>query len=260
MEPRPLLETRFRVHVSEQSDGDHWSGGPAYHRGAICPACELPLLLLWDINCKDSRFPQRKFGPLERLPLYFCWGCVNDLSYQLVSGNELRIFSGEQRKGLTFPYQHYPTSFERKALALDSGVPDEIRHLVQKIYSRIGNNDAPSISSKERKVLRDFFGHPVISEMCTVHHQLGGKPLSLYWAMEVFNCPNPACRNDSEDGVPRKKRAMKFVAGIINDPWGGLPMVDPATKETKKDWDYFVSVQFHICDRCWMIYGCNRCD
>jgi hypothetical protein len=53
---------------------------------------------------------------------------------------------------------------------------------------------------------------------------------------------------------------MKFVAGILNDPWGGLPMIEPATRDTKKRWDYFVSAQFHVCDRCWSIYGCNRCD
>jgi hypothetical protein len=77
--------------------------------------------------------------------------------------------------------------------------------------------------------------------------------------MEVFRCPNPTCPSDA-DGAAGKKRAMKFVAGILNDPWGGLPMVEPATKETRRHWNYFVSVQFHICDHCWTIYGCNRCD
>jgi hypothetical protein len=142
---------------------------------------------------------------------------------------------------------------------LDEAVPDEIRRLVQTIYSRIGDDGAPPPTPNEQRVLCDFFGHPVITEMCTVHHQLGGKPLSLLWAMEVFRCPNPACRSDA-DGAPGKKRAMKFVAGILNDPWGGLPMVEPATKEARRHWNYFVSVQFHICDRCWTIYGCNRCD
>jgi hypothetical protein len=69
MEPRAFLKTRYRVKLAKDSDADHWSGGEPYHLGAQCPACRIPLLLLWDINCRDPRFPRRKFGPLERLPL-----------------------------------------------------------------------------------------------------------------------------------------------------------------------------------------------
>jgi hypothetical protein len=53
---------------------------------------------------------------------------------------------------------------------------------------------------------------------------------------------------------------MKFLAGILNDPWAGLPMVEHANEEARKNWNYFVTVQFHICDCCWTILGCNRCD
>jgi hypothetical protein len=139
---------------------------------------------------------------------------------------------------------------------LDDSRPDEILQLVRKIYA--GNED--ELTAKERKVLRDFFGHSVFSNFCTIHHQLGGKPLALLWATEVFRCPNPTCGGDAARKVPQKKRAMKFLAGVLNDPWGGLPMVEPANKKTKGNWNYHVSVQFHICDQCWIIYACNRCD
>jgi hypothetical protein len=260
MEPRPFLKSRYRVHAGKQPDGDHWSGGPAYHRGARCPVCKIPLLLLWDINCTDPRFPRRRFGPLRRLPLYFCWGCVGDLCYQVVDDKRIRIFRGYRYKGPNFPYEPYPECFERRPLALDDARPDEIVRLVRLIYAQVGDENAAGPSAKEYQVLRRFFGHRVVSGFCTVHHQLGGRPISLYWAMEVFRCPNPACSGASKGNAPGAYRAMKFLAGVLNDPWGGLPMAEPATKETKKDWDYYVSVQFHICDRCWTIYACNRCD
>jgi hypothetical protein len=53
---------------------------------------------------------------------------------------------------------------------------------------------------------------------------------------------------------------MSFLAEILNDPWGGLPMVEPATAETKPDWNFLVSVQFLICSKCWSVHACNRCD
>src|SRR5262249_5606259 len=163
----------YRVHVADRPDADHWSGGPANHRGARCPVCKIPLLLLWDINCTDPRFPRRKFGPLEPLPLYFCWGCVSDLSYQVIDGQRIRLFRGLRREGPNFQYEPYPNSFERRPLALDDGRPDEILRLVRMIYARIGDENAPEPTAKDRKTLRGFFGHPVISEFCTIHHQLG---------------------------------------------------------------------------------------
>jgi hypothetical protein len=159
MEPRPLLKTRFRVYAAKRSGGDHWSGGPAYHRGATCPVCRIPLLLLWDINCNDPRFPPRTFGPLERLPLYFCWGCVNDVCYQVVDGKRIRIHPVPRtfrNPGPYFPYKPYPKSFERRPLALDDAVPEEIRRLVQQVYARIGQDDAPGPTAAEKRTLRKF--------------------------------------------------------------------------------------------------------
>src|SRR5262245_52673831 len=116
---RPFLKTRFRVVPGRQDLGDHWLGGEPPQRGANCPVCKIPLLLLWDINCRDQRFPRGKFGPFERLPLYFCWGCVSDLAYQVLPHGRLKLFRTEiMREGTSFPYDPYPPHFERRPLAL----------------------------------------------------------------------------------------------------------------------------------------------
>src|SRR5579864_1402079 len=132
MEPRPFLKTRYRVKLAKRSDADHWSGGKPYHKGARCPACRIPLLLLWDINCKDPRFPRGKFGSLERLPLYYCWGCVNDLSYQVIDQDKIQILPAKRSKGPYFQYKPYPEYFERRGLRLlDGSIPEEIRQAYQ---------------------------------------------------------------------------------------------------------------------------------
>jgi hypothetical protein len=266
MEPRPYLKTRYRVKLAKHSDADHRAGGRPYHRGARCPACKIPLLLLWDINCRDSRFPRRKFGPLERLPLYYCWGCVNDLSYQVVDHDRIRIHPSKRCGGPSFPYEPYPEHFERRGLLLFEGVPDEILRIYQDLVARWDLDDdddnaaVPQPTPKEQKELTRFFGHRVVLPMCFFHHQLGGKPLQRHWAEEVFQCPNPACAETASDRVHPRKRRMKFLAGVLNDPWAGLPMVEPANAETRKSWSYDVSVQYHICHSCWTVLGCNRCD
>ncbi len=264
MEPRALLRKRFRAKLADPSAHDHWSGGKPHHRGANCPACKIPLLLLWDINCRDPRFPRRKFGWLQRLPLYYCWGCVNDISYRVTDDSTIQIHPGKRSKGPSFQYEPYPEFFERRSLALLEGVPNSIRRLIRKMNSRWdateGDAGVPVPARDEQKELTEFFGHPVPLPMCVFHHQFGGKPIQQQWANEVFQCPNSACTGSITDRLRGRRRAMKFLAGILNDPWAGLPMVEPANDETKKQWNYFVSVQFHICDCCWTVLGCNRCD
>ena len=256
MEPKPYIKTRFRVVPSKRSDADHWSGGEPQHKNAICPVCKIPLLLLWDINCKDPRFGRRKFWILERLPLYYCWCCVNDISYQLTDGDRIRIHPPKRRNETSFPYEPYPESFERRALTFDDGFPDKIRRLCVRLLSDF--EFEPSM--QEKKTLREFFGHSVIHGLELTHHQFGGRPMDSYWADEVFCCPNSACSGRITDRIRGRKRPMKFLAGILNDPWGGLPMVEPANDETKDNWNNYVHVQFHICDLCLTTTGANRCD
>jgi hypothetical protein len=184
----------------------------------------------------------------------------------VVARDRIRIHPGRRHSGPTYQYEPYPESFERRGLLLFEGVPDEIMEMCRELSARWQADDEdedtgiPEPTQEEQKQLTDFFGHQVVMPMCMFHHQLGGKPLQRHWAEEVFRCPNPACKGKVSDRVRGKKRALKFLAGVLNDPWGGLPMVEPADKRTKKHWNYFTTVQYHICDCCWTVLGCNRCD
>ncbi|MEZ6141868.1 MAG: hypothetical protein R3B84_14950 [Zavarzinella sp.] len=264
MEPRAFTRTRFRVVLADNSDCDHWAGGKPYHAGARCPNCKIPLLLLWDINCKDPRFPRNKFGKLKRLPLYFCWGCVSEIAYQVVQEDQIEIHSSIQNEGLSFPYDPYPEFFQRRGLQFFTGIPDEIQRIYHELIARWRTADddgpVPRPSVADRKKLAQFFGHPVVLPRCFFHHQLGGKPIVDNWAHEVFLCPNPGCEGTVLDRMLSRKRAMKFLAGVLNDPWAGLPLVDEADEDTRKHWNYHVTVQYHICDCCFTVLACNRCN
>jgi len=258
------MKSRFRVKVSDHSDADHWCGGESCHEGARCPTCDIPLLLLWDINCRDPRFPSRTFGPLDRLPLYYCWGCVSDISYQLVDQARIVVHSQSQRAEPSFPYDPYPTCFERRGLQLFEGIPDAILRIFHELNARwdtaVGSGPVPEPSQEDQQELIEFFGHPVIMPRCFVHHQLGGEPMMDGWAQEVFDCPNPQCTGSANRWGWKRKSRMKFLAGILNDPCAGLPMVDPPNESVQTFWNYEVSVQYHVCDLCWTVLGCNRCS
>jgi hypothetical protein len=144
-------------------------------------------------------------------------------------------------------------------------VPSGIVRLYEQFVARWCSDDKhdtgdPDTTPAEQKLLTEYFGHDVVLPLCFFHHQLGGRPLHHLWANEVFRCPNPNCMGTLADRLRGRKRAMKFLAGVVNDPWAGLPMGEPANARTKKRWDYDVTVQYHICDCCWTVLGCNRYD
>jgi hypothetical protein len=261
MRIRPFLKTRFRAVPGRRDEGDHWLGGEPRHRGAVCPGCKIPLLLLWDINCRDPRFPRRKFGPLDRLPLYFCWGCVSDLAYRVTPQGRLKIFrTGLLRRGPIFQYQPYPAAFERRPLALVTGVPDKVRAALL-AWDRDEDFFGRHLSSRARNTLAGYFGHPISTAMSVFHSQFGGAPTQRWWREEVTPCPNRECPRRRLDR-PRgpKGSSMSFLAGVLNDPLGGLPMVEPPGDVTEHWWNFFVSVQFQVCGKCWTVRACNRSD
>jgi hypothetical protein len=258
---RPFLKTRFRAVPGRQDEGDHWIGGQPRERGATCPVCKIPLLLLWDINCRDRRFPRGKFGPLERLPLYFCWGCVSDLAYQVLPQRRIKLLgTDEMREGPQFPYGPYPSHFERCPLALSTDVPVEVRTALAE-WGPENDRMGRRLTRRRKGILREYFGHPVTASMCLFHSQFGGVPTQRWWAEESAPCPNKQCPNN-RPATPRgnRHRSMSFLAGVLNDPLGGLPMVERADQVTERWWNFFVSVQFQICGKCRTVRSCNRSD
>jgi hypothetical protein len=259
---RPFFKARFRVRPEREAVGKHWSGGPAYHKGAECPVCEKPLMLLWDLSADDieSRTGDARFAATKRLPLYFCWGCVGDLYYRVISEKEIHVVENRDgRKGGGAEYEDYPEFFPRRAIELVEGVPQEVKAVISK-WRPEKDSFGRRLSAADKAVLGGFFGHPVAWSLELFFHQLGGEPLAKLWNEPLF-CPNAGCSSGLVNRLLRKKgRPMKFLAGVLNDPPAGLPMIEPLTEETTKHWNHFVSVQFHVCDKCLIICGCNRSD
>ncbi|MFL5340310.1 MAG: hypothetical protein ACJ8F7_09170 [Gemmataceae bacterium] len=285
MSTRAFLRTRYRVVIGKPDAGDHWQGGKPTHAGAICPSCHIPLLVLWDINCGDPRFPRRKFASIERLPLYFCWGCVGDLAYRVISPERIEQLQARHRsiqdqhlsKAPNFLYKRYPRSFERRPIALVPGVPAAVRRILANWNQKLDNmwisgqetvaDPMKTVSARDKRRLVAFFGHPV-NFMGMFHHQFGGRTngeFTYYSAAGGFGedeyCPNEACpRCPAGKSDFDARQTMGFLAGVLNDPWGGLPMIEPADENTKQNWTFNMSVGFRICSACLTIHACNRCD
>jgi hypothetical protein len=250
MAKRAFLKTRYRVLPGVAGEGDHWLGGPAFHRGSVCPACKSPLRLLWNLNAKDSRFPRGKFGSMDRVPLYFCWHCLSDFGYQMTDHKRLKTFRIERLEGQDFPYKPYPEHFERRPLSFDSSVPAEVRKTLKEW------DDEKLASKPTRRIVEPFLGHAIVSWRDVFFNQFGGAPLNCFWFDERPRCPNPRCPGRLSDG---RGYSMSFLAGVLNEPERGLPMATPTGGSDSK-FEFLVTVQFHICSKCLTLHACNRCD
>lgn len=260
------LQNSFRARAVEGgADGDHWQGGPAYHEGTECPLCKRPLLLIWDINCLDPRFgeePRSVFDGLQRLPLYYCWTCSGSIAYQVNEGRAITIIEHRgDRQPPDFPYANYPLKFRRRGLELTTEGPQQLEAILRRweeALDKDGDITGECLRAGEREALADWFGHDVtIYGVDFVHHQLGGLPLRLAQGdMDQIECPNAQCRKRH----PFRPARLKFLAVVLNDPPGGLPMIEPLNAKTKKFWNSTVQVVFHICKHCLTIHATNVCD
>jgi hypothetical protein len=252
-----FIDTRFRAISGQPDEGDHWIGGPPLHPAAVCPVCKIPLLLLWDINTQDPRFPRLKWGERRRLPLYFCWHCVSDLAYRVVDASELEFFPVEYAGAAgNGPYPDYPSEFERTPLSLSASS-------VEELLSQLDGWDfetdpmGRTLSAEHGRRISEFLGHPATMALAIFHSQWGGPPSKMGWDSAVHRCPNPRC---SSLGRLFRKKRMQFLAGILNDPAGGLPMVQSLESLQQESWNFFVSVEFQICPACGTVKGMNRSD
>jgi hypothetical protein len=265
------LKHGYRVRAVEGfADGDHWQGGPAYHRGADCPVCKRPLLLLWDINCADPRFqdePKPIFSKLQRLPLYYCWKCVATLSYQVSSSDSIRIVShAGDYQGDEFPYPNYPTAFPRFPLELTNDKPENLAAIIRRWEREMEANDdfiGECLQGDERDQLQAWYGHPVtLFGADFVHHQLGGVAARLAQGLQGWECGNDECRQASGilGRLMGRRSRVKFLAVILNDPPRGLPMVEELDEKTRENWNSTNQVVFQICEGCLTVHASNMCD
>ena len=244
----------FRVRLTERPDYDHWQGGKAYHKGAICTVCDRPLLLLWDLDCRDPRFflnGSPVFGSLARLPFYYCWTCCAEMDYCVAAANRIVVLKNEGTfQGEDFPYQRFPLQFKRQPIGLDklADVPDELKKSLSISWT-------DRVPARAKKPLEKWLGRRVNSGFDIWWHQLGGVPW-LVQGPERILCPNEEC------SWSRRGRRMKVLGVILNDPPSGLPMVETLRKVERNNgsFDNYVQVVFHICKGCLTIHAANRCD
>src|SRR5262249_22048702 len=162
--------------------------------------------------------------PLNRLPLYHCLRCAAELSYAL-DGKQVRIINtryGNPDNGP--PYDGFPASFPRRPIRLDSTVPTALPKVIRK-WNPDADLRGDRLSKTERQLLEDYFGHAIFIPRYMYHHQLGGESLCENWDETAFACPNKDCPGGLWENVMKRSRPMRFLAGILNDPPAGLPMI-----------------------------------
>jgi hypothetical protein len=231
----------------------HFIGGKARHSGAVCRACDRPLLLLWDVDCTDPAFGRESrpiFGELERLPLYYCWTCSTWLAYQVT---RRRVTIIAQDRGARFqddwPYPNYPEELPRVPAVLEP-IPADIEKICL-VGDEFGDD---WLTPADLKRFATWSGGPA-SSVNLNRQQFGGRP-HLEQGHEEHWCPNKKCR------WSKKYRNwsfgwMKELASVHNDPLNHLPLIQPAGTQRPNKW---VQVVFWICPACLTVRADQRCD
>ncbi len=246
--------------VAGKATSPHHFGGKPYHRGATCPVCDIPLLLLADLDCADLRKREnaKLFKELKRVPLYYCWRCcAEQLSYQ-IRGKSIKVFKNDgEPQGDDFPYEDFPEQFEVRPLELIP-IPYETSRLLA-VAQEVGkywlhDNDLKEIQKGLEKLRHDKFSKNYFS-----HHQIGGL-LNLIQGHEYIVCPNFDCKHHQYAKQGRGCR-MSELAVIHNDPFSGLPMDEKLENSlASKDFNEFLQVVYWVCEECLTITTSNRCD
>src|SRR5262249_6079648 len=158
-----------------------------------------------------------KLAPLKRLPLLVCPRCFCELSYRVDDHLRVKIIQTRYGNPGTEQYPEYPDHFPRKPFALEDSVPAALPKVIKKWNPDVDLR-GDKLSKAERKLLEDFFGHPIFIPRFMYHHQLGGGSLYESWDENAFICPNKKCPGGILDKVLRRGRPMKYLAGVLNDP------------------------------------------
>ena len=246
--------------VAQAAPSMHYFGGECFHKSAICPVCQNPLLLLADLDCRSIRQTEtaKLFLELDRLPLYYCWRCCAEkLSYQVI-GDAVRIFGNQGKpQGNDFPYEKFPANFERRPIRLIP-IPYETAMLLA-VVQEIGDSWVSKEDLKTIQAELEGLRHSHFSKSCFNHHQIGGL-LNLVQGHEYLTCPNPSCKHHEMAKKGYGVR-MQELAVIQNDPYSGLPMTERLGElSNPEDFNEFTQVVYWVCEECLTIMTSNRCD
>jgi hypothetical protein len=246
--------------VADESPSPHHFGGEPYHDGAICPVCNIPLLLLADFDCAQFRTTEsaKLFSRLERLPLYYCWKCCAEkLSYKINVGS-IKIFKNEGRpEGEDYPYPAFPAKFPKRNVKLVP-IPYDTAKLLA-VAQEIG---ASWLTEQDRQAIQDRLEglrHHVFAKSSLARHQIGGL-LYLLQGHDWIKCPNPDCGNHITKTKYSGVRMLE-LATIHNDPYSGLPMTQKSEEVSDpNEFDEFAQVVYWVCEECLTLTASNRCD
>lgn len=237
------MQQGYLAEPTNQPTG-HWQGGPPQHANAVCPFCEKPLLLYWDIDCRDPRFAAESpelFAGLERLPLYHCWRCPEPTVYQVLPGGPIAMLKPEKKSSEESPFENLPAEFRKTAIQLNP-LPREIANLliIAEDFSE------QWLSAEEHRRLRTFFGNDPEVQSWTSPDQFGGAPSFMQGRREI-RCPNPGClTHQMGHPLERRNSVLKDLAAIEPDESFGVS-------------DQFAQVAFHLCWKCNTVHAEYRC-
>jgi hypothetical protein len=251
----------FAIRTTDSEDTGHSFGGEPYHKGAECPVCKVPLLLLADLDCSQLRkqVDAKLFQSLKRLPLYYCWQCCAEhLTYIVMDEKRIKILRNEgARQGDDFPYPSFPQSFASRPISL-TPIDYELGKLLA-VYQEVDKDWLSKADLQKIKGGLKPLRHAGFSAGDVNRHQVGGL-LGLIQGHERVGCPNAKCRYYKlfKDGYAVR---MKELAVLCNDPQSGLPMVEsPEELENPSRWNEWVQVVYWVCEECLAIAASNRCD
>jgi hypothetical protein len=251
----------FAILATDGEETGHTFGGVAYHEGAECPVCKVPLLLLADLDCSKLRKQMEEplFQKLKRLPLYYCWGCcAEQLTYIIIDGKRIKVLRNEgSSQGDDFPYPNFPRAFPSRPILL-TPIDYELGKLLA-VYQEVDKDWLTKADQQKIKKRMKLLRHGGFSENDVNRHQVGGL-LSLIQGHERVGCPNTKCRYYKlfKEGYAVR---MKELAVLCNDPNSGLPMVEsPEELQNRSAWNEWVQVVYWVCEECLAIAASNRCD
>jgi len=243
---RYYMQQGYCVSASANQSSVHWRGGAPQHDGADCPICKKPLLLFWDIDCRDPRFRNEStdlFGELERLPLYYCCRRPEATIYQVVDLEHVRAFRPELRDDEESPFAGFPDIFERKALQLGP-IPRDVANLLV----IVNEFSSDWLNAEEWNRISKFLGAEADSKWDIKLSQFGGAPGFTQGHVDI-DCPNPDCPTPRM-GHPllRNERLYKMKELAVIDMDAGFEM-DKC----------YSQIVFHICWKCLTIHADYRC-
>lgn len=217
-------------------------------RGAMsptreCPTCRVPLRLLLDIDCADTRFKSEKapvFGDLARLPLYYCFHCAGRTTYR-VTNSRVAFLRDDCTKDDDSPFAEPSVHPVERASVKLQRIPSDVEDLLV-IAQEYSTN---WLSKRQMRQIKSALGNHAVG---LSRSQFGGLPY-LMQGHRNYSCKNPKCKTHQmvDFWTARRPRfKMKELATCLHDLHG----YDSAR---------YTAIVFHICWYCHTVTSEYEC-